>query len=155
MDIVDLSRLQFAFTAAYHYLFVPLSIGVGLIMAIFQTKAHKTKSPKDIAFAQFWVRLFTVTFAVGVATGITMEFSFGTNWANYSRFVGDIFGAPLAGVFPGKYVLGRGHLWSRSRERYVLPGELMARMVWQLPFRTVDHHCQQLDADACRLRAFF
>ena len=120
MDIVDLSRLQFAFTAAYHYLFVPLSIGVGLIMAIFQTKAHKTKSPKDIAFAKFWVRLFTVTFAVGVATGITMEFSFGANWANYSRFVGDIFGAPLAAeallafflesTFLGVVIFGRGRV---------------------------------------------
>ncbi|WP_283170159.1 cytochrome ubiquinol oxidase subunit I [Curtanaerobium respiraculi] len=96
MDVADLARLQFAFTAAYHFMFVPLSVGVGLIMAIFQTKAYRENTPQNVAAATFWARFFTVTFAVGVATGITMEFSFGTNWADYSRFVGDIFGAPLA-----------------------------------------------------------
>ncbi|MCH4185008.1 MAG: cytochrome ubiquinol oxidase subunit I [Eggerthellaceae bacterium] len=99
MDFFDaamLSRFQFAFTVAYHFLFVPMSIGLGLIMALAQTRAYKTRLPKDAAAAHFWVKVFTITFAVGVATGITMEFAFGTNWANYSRFVGDIFGAPLA-----------------------------------------------------------
>ncbi|MBQ6586304.1 MAG: cytochrome ubiquinol oxidase subunit I, partial [Coriobacteriales bacterium] len=95
-DATTLARLQFAGTALYHYLFVPLSIGFGLILALFQTRAYKTRDPKDIALARFWVKLFTGTFAVGVATGITLEFAFGTNWADYSRFVGDIFGAPLA-----------------------------------------------------------
>lgn len=99
MDAVLLARIQFAATALYHFLFVPLSIGMGLIMAIYVTKANKPKARDDAhaqALARFWVRIFTITFAVGVATGITMEFSFGTNWADYSRFVGDIFGAPLA-----------------------------------------------------------
>ena len=96
MDAASLARMQFAFTALYHYLFVPLSIGLGLIVAIMTTKAYKSHDAHDEARAQFWTRLFTMTFAVGVATGITMEFSFGTNWAGYSRFVGDIFGAPLA-----------------------------------------------------------
>lgn len=95
-DAVFLARLQFAATAAYHYLFVPLSIGFGLILAILMTKAYRTKDAHDEALASFWLRLFTGTFVVGVATGITMEFSFGTNWADYSRFVGNIFGAPLA-----------------------------------------------------------
>ncbi|ANE22082.1 cytochrome BD ubiquinol oxidase subunit I [Denitrobacterium detoxificans] len=96
MDVVVLSRFQFAFTVAYHFLFVPLSIGLGLIMALAQTRAYRSGDAADQASARFWVRLFTTTFAVGVATGITMEFAFGTNWADYSRFVGDIFGAPLA-----------------------------------------------------------
>jgi cytochrome d ubiquinol oxidase subunit I len=91
-----LARIQFAATALYHYLFVPLSIGFGLVLAVLMTKAYRTKDPKDEALSRFWLKVFAVTFAVGVATGITMEFSFGTNWADYSRFVGDIFGAPLA-----------------------------------------------------------
>ncbi len=95
-DVVLLSRIQFALTVAYHFLFVPLSIGLGLIMAIFATKYHRSRSEQDGNAMRFWVRIFTTTFAIGVATGITMEFSFGTNWADYSRFVGDIFGAPLA-----------------------------------------------------------
>jgi len=95
-DQVFLARLQFAGTAIYHYLFVPLSVGIGLILAILMTKAYRSGNEHDEALATFWTKLFAVTFAVGVATGITMEFSFGTNWSNYSRFVGDIFGAPLA-----------------------------------------------------------
>lgn len=95
-DVVFLSRLQFALTVIFHFLFVPMSIGLGLFVAISQTRAYKTKDPADEASARFWVRIFTLTFTVGVATGITMEFSFGTNWADYSRFVGDIFGSPLA-----------------------------------------------------------
>jgi cytochrome d ubiquinol oxidase subunit I len=96
LDAAMLSRFQFAFTVAYHFLFVPMSIGLGLIMALAQTRYYKTRTPEDEAAAHFWVKVFTITFAVGVATGITMEFAFGTNWADYSRFVGDIFGAPLA-----------------------------------------------------------
>ncbi|MBR5260488.1 MAG: cytochrome ubiquinol oxidase subunit I [Eggerthellaceae bacterium] len=116
-DVTLLSRLQFAFTAVFHYFFVPLSIGLGLILAIFETKAYRSRKPEDVAAAKFWVKIFTTTFAIGVATGITMEFSFGTNWADYSRFVGDIFGAPLAAealfafflesVFLGVLVFGR------------------------------------------------
>lgn len=109
--------MQFALTAGYHFIFVPLSIGIGLIMAIFVTKAYRSKSASDEALAHMWVKIFTGTFAIGVATGITMEFSFGTNWANYSRFVGDIFGAPLAAealfafflesIFLGMLLFGR------------------------------------------------
>lgn len=120
LDPVLLGRIQFTLTAVYHFIFVPLSIGIGLIMAIFETKAFRSGSDKDAAAARFWVKLFTVTFAVGVATGITMEFSFGTNWADYSRFVGDIFGASLAAeallafflesVFLGVLLFGRGRV---------------------------------------------
>ena len=120
LDPVLLGRIQFTLTAVYHFIFVPLSIGIGLIMAIFETRAFRSGSDKDAAAAHFWVKLFTVTFAVGVATGITMEFSFGTNWADYSRFVGDIFGAPLAAeallafflesVFLGVLLFGRGRV---------------------------------------------
>ena len=120
LDPVLLGRIQFTLTAVYHFIFVPLSIGIGLIMATFETKAFRSGSDKDAAAARFWVKLFTVTFAVGVATGITMEFSFGTNWADYSRFVGDIFGAPLAAeallafflesVFLGVLLFGRGRV---------------------------------------------
>lgn len=118
LDVTLLSRLQFALTVIFHYFFVPLSIGLGLILAIFETKAYRTRKPEDVAAAKFWVKIFTTTFAIGVATGITMEFSFGTNWADYARFVGDIFGAPLAAealfafflesVFLGVLVFGRG-----------------------------------------------
>ncbi len=95
-DVALLSRIQFALVVIFHFCFVPLSIGLGLIMAINETRYYKSRDPKDEAATHFWVKVFTTTFAVGVATGITMEFSFGTNWADYSRFVGDIFGAPLA-----------------------------------------------------------
>jgi len=96
MDTVTLSRIQFALTVGYHYLFVPLSLGLAFIVMMTERRYYKTGLEVDKAASSFWVRLFTTTFAIGVATGITMEFAFGTNWANYSRFVGDIFGAPLA-----------------------------------------------------------
>lgn len=96
MDIVALSKLQFAVTVGYHFLFVPLSIGLGLILVLAERRYYKSGRPEDRAASDFWIKLFTATFAVGVATGIAMEFAFGTNWATYSRFVGDIFGAPLA-----------------------------------------------------------
>ena len=95
-DPVLLARVQFACTAAYHFIFVPLTIGLGLILAINETRYYRSRDPKDAAATKFWVKIFTATFVLGVATGITMEFSFGTNWAAYSRSVGDIFGAPLA-----------------------------------------------------------
>jgi len=117
-DVAFLARLQFTLTVAFHFVFVPLSIGVGLVTAIAQTRYYRSRDDEDLAGAQFWTKLFTTTFAIGVATGITMEFSFGTNWADYSRFVGDIFGAPLAAealfafflesVFLGVLLFGRG-----------------------------------------------
>ena len=116
-DVALLSRIQFAATVAYHFFFVPLSIGLGLILAINETRYYRSRNEKDAAATRFWVKIFTATFVIGVATGITMEFSFGTNWADYSRFVGDIFGAPLAAeallafflesVFLGVLLFGR------------------------------------------------
>jgi len=96
MDALDLSRLQFAFTVGYHFIFVPFSMGLALMVVLAERRYYKSGVPAHRAASEFWIKLFTATFAIGVATGITMEFAFGTNWADYSRFVGDIFGAPLA-----------------------------------------------------------
>jgi len=93
---VDWSRAQFALTAIYHWLFVPLTLGLAVIMGIVETKYYRTKDEFWKTAAKFWQKLFGVNFAMGVATGIILEFEFGTNWSNYSWFVGDIFGAPLA-----------------------------------------------------------
>jgi cytochrome d ubiquinol oxidase subunit I len=101
MDVLLLSRLQFAFTVAFHYLYPPLSIGLGVILVITEALWLRTGRPVYHQMARFWTRVFALTFAVGVATGIVMEFEFGTNWAAYSRFVGDVFGSALAaeGIF--------------------------------------------------------
>ena len=90
-----LARIQFAFTVGYHFIFVPISIGVGMMVVFAERRYYKSGIPADKAASNFWIKLFTATFAIGVATGLTMEFAFGTNWANYSRFVGNIFGAPV------------------------------------------------------------
>lgn len=95
-SIVDLSRLQFALTAMYHWIFVPLTLGLGFIIAIMETYYVRTGNEFWKRTAKFWMNIFAVNFAIGVATGIILEFQFGTNWSNYSWFVGDIFGAPLA-----------------------------------------------------------
>jgi cytochrome d ubiquinol oxidase subunit I len=94
--VVELSRLQFALTALYHFLFVPLTLGLSLLLAIMESVYVMTRRPIWREMTQFWGILFGINFAMGVATGITMEFQFGTNWAYYSQYVGDIFGAPLA-----------------------------------------------------------
>ncbi len=94
--LIDWSRAQFALTAMYHWLFVPLTLGLGLIMAVMETLYVRTGRESWKAAARFWMKLFGINFAIGVATGIILEFEFGTNWSNYSWFVGDIFGAPLA-----------------------------------------------------------
>lgn len=94
--LVDWSRAQFALTALYHFLFVPLTLGLSFIVAIMETIYVKTLDEKWKKITRFWMTLFAINFAIGVATGLIMEFEFGTNWSNYSWFVGDIFGAPLA-----------------------------------------------------------
>ncbi|GHU62041.1 cytochrome d ubiquinol oxidase subunit I [Bacteroidia bacterium] len=101
VSLIDWSRAQFALTAMYHWLFVPLTLGLGLIMCIMETLYYRTKDEKWKKTTKFWMKIFGINFAVGVATGIILEFEFGTNWSNYSWFVGDIFGAPLAieGIF--------------------------------------------------------
>ena len=95
-SLVDWSRAQFALTAIYHWLFVPLTLGLSFIIAFMETLYVKTGNPEWKRITKFWMTLFGVNFAIGVATGIILEFEFGTNWSNYSWFVGDIFGAPLA-----------------------------------------------------------
>ena len=96
MDIVELSRLQFAITALYHFLFVPLTLGLSILLGIMETVYVMTGREIWRDMTKFWGALFGINFAMGVATGITMEFQFGTNWAYYSHYVGDVFGAPLA-----------------------------------------------------------
>ena len=101
MDPVLLSRVQFGLTIAFHYLYPPLSIGLGAILVIMESLYVKTGNPLYRQMTRFWVRIFALTFALGVASGVVMEFQFGTNWAMYSRFVGDVFGSALAaeGIF--------------------------------------------------------
>ncbi len=101
MDVDLLSRVQFAFTIMVHYVFPPLSIGLGVLLVAMEATYLKTRNPAHEQMTKFWVRIFGLIFALGVATGIVMEFQFGTNWSTYSRFVGDVFGSPLAaeGIF--------------------------------------------------------
>lgn len=123
MDVLFLSRIQFALTVGFHYLYPPLSIGISLFLVLLEGLYLKTRDPLYQRLTKFWVRLFALTFAVGVATGIVMEFEFGTNWASYSRFVGDVFGSPLAAegifafflesIFLGLLVFG----WNRVKPR--------------------------------------
>jgi cytochrome bd ubiquinol oxidase subunit I len=100
-DVLWLSRLQFAFTISFHYIYPPLSIGLGVVLVLIEGLWLKTKNPLYHQMARFWTKVFALTFAMGVATGIVMEFEFGTNWATYSRYVGDVFGSALAaeGIF--------------------------------------------------------
>lgn len=101
MDVLFLSRIQFALNTCFHYLYPPISIGLGLILVIMEGLYLKTREPKYKEMTQFWIKIFALTFALGVATGLVQTFAFGTNWARYSRFVGDVFGNALAaeGIF--------------------------------------------------------
>ncbi|HYW93801.1 MAG TPA: cytochrome ubiquinol oxidase subunit I [Gammaproteobacteria bacterium] len=131
--VVDLSRAQFAATALYHYLFVPLTLGLSFLLAAMETVYVITRRDIYRRMTRFWGKLFAINFALGVATGLTMEFQFGTNWATYSHFVGDIFGAPLAieglmaffleSTFVGLMLFG----WERlSRTKHLLVTYLVA-----------------------------
>jgi len=118
MDTVLLSRLQFALTTIYHWLFVPLTLGLGWFVAYMQTRYYQTRDETWRKMAKFWGKLYLINFAIGVVTGIVQEFQFGMNWSEYSRFVGDIFGAPLAveallaffmeSTFLGIWIFGEG-----------------------------------------------
>jgi cytochrome d ubiquinol oxidase subunit I len=118
MDVVTLSRLQFALTTIYHWLFVPLTLGLGWFVAFMQTRYYQTRDESWRKMAKFWGKLFLINFAIGVVTGIVQEFQFGMNWSEYSRYVGDIFGAPLAieallaffmeSTFLGIWIFGEG-----------------------------------------------
>lgn len=123
MDVEILARIQFAFTIAFHYIYPPLSIGLGLILVIFEGMYLKTGNKLYEQAARFWIKIFALIFGIGVATGIIMEFEFGTNWATYSKYVGDIFGSALAaeGIFA--FALESGFLgilifgWNRVSPR--------------------------------------
>ena len=101
MDVLILSRIQFGLTIAFHYIFPPMSIGLSIILIIMEGIYLKTKNELYLQMTRFWVKIFGLIFALGVASGIVREFQFGTNWATYSRYVGDVFGSALAaeGIF--------------------------------------------------------
>jgi len=96
MTVELLSRIQFALTISFHFLFPPMSIGLGVVLVVMQSLRLWTGKAVYLELARYWTKVFGLVFAIGVATGIPMEFQFGTNWAHYARFVGDIFGSPLA-----------------------------------------------------------
>src|SRR6201993_3427009 len=96
MDVVDISRWQFGITTVYHFIFVPLTIGLAVLLAVMQTVWVVTDNTAWYRLTKFFGKLFLINFAIGVATGIVQEFQFGMAWSEYSRFVGDVFGGPLA-----------------------------------------------------------
>ena len=133
LTLVEASRLQFAITAIYHFLFVPLTLGLAVILGIMESIYVMTNREIWRDLTKFWGKLFAINFAMGVATGITMEFQFGTNWAYYSHYVGDIFGVPLAieglmaffleSTFVGLFLFG----WNKlSKVKHLMVTWLMA-----------------------------
>ncbi len=123
MDVLSLSRLQFAVTSMFHFIFVPLTLGLSILTAYMETRYVKSGDELYLRMTKFWGKLFLINFALGVVTGITLEFQFGMNWAEYSKYVGDIFGAPLAieatmaffleSVFIGVWIFG----WNRVSKK--------------------------------------
>ncbi len=134
MDIEILSRIQFAFTVGFHYIYPPLSIGLGVVLVFMEGLYLRTKNKQYETMTRFWIRIFALIFGIGVATGIVMEFEFGTNWATYSRYVGDIFGSALAaeGIFA--FALESGFLgillfgWNRVSPRVHFFSTLMVAL---------------------------
>jgi cytochrome d ubiquinol oxidase subunit I len=133
MDVLTLSRLQFAMTSMFHFMFVPLTLGLSVLVAWMEWRYVKTGDETWLRMAKYWGRLFLINFALGVVTGITLEFQFGMNWAEYSKYVGDIFGAPLAieataaffleSVFIGVWIFG----WDRvSRKMHAMAITIVA-----------------------------
>ena len=133
MSALLLDRLQFAFTVGFHFIFAPLTIGLSLLLVLAERRYYKSGLEVDKQAATFWLKLFVVNVAVGVATGVPMEFAFGTNWSNYSTFVGGVFGAPLAiegllaffleSTFMGVLIFGRKRV---SKRLYYLSAWLVA-----------------------------
>jgi cytochrome d ubiquinol oxidase subunit I len=130
MDVVLLSRWQFAVTCMFHFIFVPLTLGLSVLVAWMETKYVRTGDEMWLRMTKFWGKLFLINFALGVVTGITMEFQFGMNWAEYSRYVGDIFGAPLAieatvtffleSVFIGLWIFGWDKISKKTHALWIL-----------------------------------
>ncbi|MFY1693859.1 cytochrome ubiquinol oxidase subunit I [Solwaraspora sp. WMMA2101] len=137
MDALDIARWQFGVTTVYHFLFVPLTIGLSLLVAILQTAWHRTGDDRYLKLTKFYGKLFLINFAMGIVTGIVQEFQFGMNWSDYSRFVGDIFGVPLAieallaffleSTFLGLWIFG----WNR------LPKALHLATIWLASFGSI------------------
>jgi cytochrome d ubiquinol oxidase subunit I len=137
LDALDLARWQFGITTVYHFFFVPITIGLSLLVAIMQTRWMQTRNPEWLRLTKFFGKLFTINFALGLVTGIVQEFQFGMNWSDYSRFVGDIFGAPLAieallaffleSTFLGLWLFG----WGR------IPEKLHASFIWLVHIGTM------------------
>ena len=137
MDVLDIARWQFGIITVYHFLFVPITIGLSAIVAGFETAWVRTGNPEYLRLTKFFGRLFLINFAIGVVTGIVQEFQFGMNWSDYSRFVGDIFGAPLAvegllaffleSTFLGLWIFG----WDK------LPRALHATTMWLVHIGTL------------------
>src|SRR5699024_912735 len=96
VDPLDIARWQFGITTVYHFQMVPLTIGLSILVAVMQTAWHRTGNDRFLKMTKFWGKLMMINFAMGVVTGIVQEFQFGMAWSEYSRFVGDVFGAPLA-----------------------------------------------------------
>ncbi|HEX6357556.1 cytochrome ubiquinol oxidase subunit I [Actinophytocola sp.] len=137
MDVLDLARWQFGITTVYHFLMVPLTIGLSLLVAGMQTAWVRTGNPRYLAMTKFWGKLLMINFAMGVVTGIVQEFQFGMAWSEYSRFVGDVFGAPLAmeglvAFFVESTFLG---LWMFGWDR--LPKRVHLACVWAFSLATV------------------
>ena len=136
MDVLTLSRLQFAVTSMFHFIFVPLTLGLSILTAYMETRYVMTDDATYLRMTKFWGKLFLINFALGVVTGITMEFQFGMNWAEYSKYVGDIFGAPLAieatvaffleSVFIGLWIFG----WDKVSKK------VHALSIWLVAFAT-------------------
>ena len=151
MDVLMLSRLQFAAATFFHFLFVPLTLGLSILIAIMETIYVRTGDEDYRRMAKFWGKIFLINFAVGVVTGITLEFQFGTNWSRYSRYVGDIFGSLLAieatlaffleSTFIAVWVFGWNRLSPTLPRRLHLAGGLRLQ-----PLSPVDSDRQLLDA---------
>ncbi len=136
MDVIELSRLQFAITSMFHFIFVPLTLGLSILVAYMETRYVRTGNKMYLRMTKFWGKLFLINFALGIVTGITLEFQFGMNWSKYSEYVGDIFGAPLAieataaffleSTFIGLWIFG----WNR------ISPKLHAISIWIVAFAT-------------------
>jgi cytochrome bd ubiquinol oxidase subunit I len=147
MEITDLARLQFASTTLFHFIFVPLTIGLALVVAIMQTLYVRTGDDNYKRMTKFWGKLFLINFAMGIVTGIVQEFQFGMAWSEYSRFVGDIFGAPLA-IEALMAFLYRKHLyrpldfWLGPAAQESASGHNLDGGLWGYYFQPVDFDCQ-------------
>ena len=154
---VDLARIQFATTSIYHFFFVPLTLGLGPIVAVMQTMWHRTRDERWLRLTHFFGTLFLINFAIGVATGLVQEFQFGMNWSVYSKFVGNVFGAPLAieglaafileATFLGVWIFG----WNRLSPR-AAPGDAVDRRGRNVDVGVLHPRRELVHAGPCRLQ---